>query len=94
MQYRIKTLIFDPLSIEALDSLIASRKMARFICEEVAHYVRTKDGKALLKTLTSGSAGGSEKKHIVPVDKKPVRKDTMQPVDIGGFLSIKRDVSG
>ena len=93
MQYRIKTTIFDPLSIKALDSLIASRKMSRFISEAVAYYVRTKDGKALLEVLSKDRP--AEKKQVITTrtsrrveDKQPPQP---QRVDIGGFLSLKQE---
>lgn len=71
MEYVLRIDVSDSLSVESLEKARKCRRMARLVTDALAHYVRTKEGKASIDILTRGSCRSGTPKAKVCAKKGP-----------------------
>lgn len=94
MEYVLRIDVSDALSVESLEKARKYRRMARLVTDALAHYVRTKEGKASIELLTKGSARSASTnsragaKRLPPSNKESPKHPIPETVTIGDFLRI------
>lgn len=94
MEYVLRIDVSDALSVESLEKARKCRRMARLVTDALAHYVRTKEGRASIDLLTKGSvrSGASRAragaKQVPPSKTIASKQPVPETVTIGDFLKI------
>lgn len=98
MEYVLRIDVSDSLSVESLEKARKCRRMARLVTDALAHYVRTKEGRASIDILTMGSGRSGATKARVGAKKdlsvKISKHEQPRPetVTICDFLKITQQI--